>query len=968
MAKQRVHELAKEMGIASKEMVTALQGMGLDIKNHFSTIDDAQVDWIRKNYHQELKKLSAFGAGQAAANKTDSNAKNEMEARSGAKAEIKEPLKPDEPTAMAAQPDKRQTSGRSSGDKRQDVRPQPTHVSARRHVPRTQSADEVAAPPSVVELSDEPKVTPTPVVELVAEVPKIEPAPPEEKKVIIETVPIIEKKAEVEPIPVKETPIAPATIPSVEPKSDKSGKVENVQARPKTTPGPQPTRTGSPSPSAKPTPSTTGQRPSTGGPGNRPPGGGPQHRPENRLGDRNRNNQGQDNRPQQGRGPRPSGEGAGRPANQPKRPDVPAPSSPPKGAVPGKTGTGDNRKGPGGASKHKTTQQKKPEYVKQDYSRPTRKGKPKRKKEDAVLSMPELISVGDFIQVRDLADKLNKSSGEIMKKLMELGIMATINQEVDFETIEILCSLMGVDVERELSEEQKLFEEIVDSPESLKPRFPIVTVMGHVDHGKTSLLDRIRQTNVVSGEAGGITQHIGAYQVNVNENRITFIDTPGHEAFTAMRARGANLTDIVILVVAVDDGVMPQTVEAISHIKAANVPFLVALNKIDKPDINPDKIRQQLTEYSIVDEEWGGDTMFVPVSAKTGIGIEDLLERVLLLSEINELKANPDRPAEGVVIEGKLDRGRGPVATVLIQKGTLKLGDSVICGSNWARVRAMTDYRGQKVETAPPSMPVEITGWSGVPEAGERVQACDEKVAKELVSLRLNERKLEEQKKSSRVSLDEFFQQMQDAEIKELNLILKGDVQGSVEALAQSLLRLSTNEVKVHVIHSGVGAVTESDIMLASASNAIILGFNVRPDVKARKYAEDEGIDVRLYRVIYEAIDDVKKAMTGLLDPIYREKYIGRAEVRATFKVPNIGTIGGSYVIEGKMQRNAEIRVLRDGVIIYEGKLSSLKRFKDDAAEVAENFECGIGIRDFNDIKEGDIIEAFIMEEIPREL
>jgi len=603
-----------------------------------------------------------------------------------------------------------------------------------------------------------------------------------------------------------------------------------------------------------------------------------------------------------------------------------------------------------------------------DFSRPVKKSKHKRKKEESIPEIPSVISIPESITIRDLADKLYRSPAEVLKKLMDLGTMATINQEIDFETAEILAALYEVSVEREVTEEQRLLEEIIDDEKSLKPRPPVVTVMGHVDHGKTSLLDRIRKSDVASGEAGGITQHIGAYQVKVKDNRITFIDTPGHEAFTAMRARGANLTDIVILVVAADDGVMPQTIEAISHIRAAKVPFLVAVNKIDKPTANPDKVMQQLTEYNIVPEEWGGDTIFVPVSAKTGEGIDQLLEMVLLLAEMNDLRANPDRPAEGIVIEGELDKGRGPVATVLVQKGTLRVGDYLVCGVELAKVRAMTDYRGRKVEEAYPSMPVEIMGWSDVPQAGEKVRACDEKVAKEITSLRLAERKMQEQKQSSRVSLDDFFKHLQTAEVKELNLIVKGDVQGSVEALTQSLIRLSTEEVKVNVIHSGVGAISETDVMLASASNAIIIGFNVRPDSKARKYAEEEHIDVRLYRVIYEAIEDVKKAMSGLLDPEYKEKYLGRAEVRALFKVPNVGVIAGSYVIDGKIQRNAEVRVLRNGVIVYEGQLSSLKRFKDDAKEVPENYECGIGIKDFNDIKEGDTIEAFILEEVPRQI
>jgi len=598
-----------------------------------------------------------------------------------------------------------------------------------------------------------------------------------------------------------------------------------------------------------------------------------------------------------------------------------------------------------------------------------RKGKHKKKKEEQVFQTPDKILVGDFIQVRELAEMTGKGTGEIVKKLMELGIMATINQEIDFETVEILGSLLDIEVEREISEEQQILEEIVDTPESLVSRPPIVTVMGHVDHGKTSLLDRVRHADVVSSEAGGITQHIGAYQIKMDNGKsITFIDTPGHEAFTAMRARGANLTDIVVLVVAADDGVMPQTVEAINHIKAAKVPFLVALNKMDKADVNPDKVMQQLTEYNIVPEEWGGETMFIPVSAKTGMGIENLLEMTALLAEMQELKANPNRAAEGVVIEAQLDKGKGAVATVLVQKGTLKIGDFIVCGLTWCKVRAMTDFRGRRVDLAYPSMPIEITGWSDVPEVGEKVLVTDEKIAKEIAGLRLSEKKLEDQKQSSRISLDDFFKQMQNTGIKELNLIIKGDVGGSIEALAQSLLRLSTNEVKVNVIHSAVGAVTETDVMLASASNAIIIGFNVRPDIKARKYGEEENIDIRMYRVIYEAIDDVKKAMEGLLEPEYREKYLGRAEVRQTFKVPVVGTVAGAYIIDGKMQRNADIRVLRDSVIIHEGKLNSLKRFKDDVKEVVEGYECGMGVKDFNDIKEGDIIEAFTMEEIARSL
>jgi translation initiation factor IF-2 len=591
-----------------------------------------------------------------------------------------------------------------------------------------------------------------------------------------------------------------------------------------------------------------------------------------------------------------------------------------------------------------------------------------RKRDELAQALPEKISVPDVIQVRELAERLNRNPAEIVKKLMALGMLATINQEIDFETAEIVASEYEVEVERERPQEEILLGEVVDSEESLVPRPPVVTVMGHVDHGKTSLLDAIRMTNVVAGEAGGITQHIGAYQVEVNDRKITFIDTPGHEAFTAMRARGAQATDIAILVVAADDGVMPQTVEAINHARAAGVPVVVAVNKIDKPDANPDRVKQQLAEYGLVPEEWGGDTVMAPVSAKTRVGIPQLLEMVLLVADMKELKANPNRPAEGVVIEGRLDKGRGPVATMLVQKGTLRVGDTVLCGLTWGKVRAMNDHLGNRVEEAPPSFPVEVVGMEDVPMAGDTFRVVDEKLAKTVAALRMGEKKREEQMRTAKVTLDDFFKSVKEGQVKELNLIIKGDVQGSIEALSQSLLRLSTDEVKVNVIHSGVGAITESDVMLAAASNAIIIGFNVRPDVKSRKYAEEMNIDVRLYRVIYEAIDDVKKAMSGLLAPEKREVFQGRAEVRATFKVPKAGTVAGCYMLEGKITRNSKVRVLRDGVIIFEGHLSSLKRFKDDVREVLEGYECGVGVADFNDIKEGDIIEAFVIEEVAREL
>lgn len=578
------------------------------------------------------------------------------------------------------------------------------------------------------------------------------------------------------------------------------------------------------------------------------------------------------------------------------------------------------------------------------------------------------VSIPDEIIVSELAAKLKVTASEVVKRLMMMGVMATVNQVIDYDTAYLVADELGAKVTKEVvvTIEERLFDEADDSPASLVTRPPVVCVMGHVDHGKTSLLDAIRNTHVTAGEAGGITQHIGAYRVNCNGEDITFLDTPGHEAFTAMRARGAKSTDIAILVVAADDGIMPQTVEAINHAKAAGISIIVAINKIDKPSANPEAIKQELTKYDLVPEEWGGDTICVPVSALTKKGIPELLEMVLLVAEMKEFKANPDRRAKGIVIEAKLDRGRGPVATVLVQNGTLHAGDTVIVGTAVGRVRAMSDDKGKQIKAAGPSVPVEIIGLDSVPSAGDELCAVeDERMAKELAEQRRQKAKEEVFKANAKVNLDDLFAQMRDG-VKDLNIIVKADVKGSAEAVKASLEKLSNEEVKVNVIHTGVGGIIEGDVMLASASNAIIVGFNVRPDKAALDSAALQGVDIRTYRIIYECIEEITAAIKGMLKPIYREVVLGHAEVRQTIHVPNVGMIAGSYVTDGKITRASLIRVIRDGVIIFEDKISSLRRFKDDVKEVASGYECGVGLDKFNDIKEKDVLEAYIMEQVER--
>ena len=579
------------------------------------------------------------------------------------------------------------------------------------------------------------------------------------------------------------------------------------------------------------------------------------------------------------------------------------------------------------------------------------------------------ITIPDEITVSELASRLKKTSAEVIKKLMMMGVMASVNQTIDYDTAYLIADEMGAIATKEVvvTIEERLFDESADAPEDLITRTPVVCVMGHVDHGKTSLLDAIRHTNVTSGEAGGITQAIGAYQVTINDQPITFLDTPGHEAFTAMRARGAQATDIAILVVAADDGIMPQTVEAINHAKAAGIDIIVAINKMDKPQANPDNVMQELTKYDLVPEEWGGDVMCVPVSALTGMGIETLLEDVLLVAEVKELKANPNRRAKGIVIESRLDHGRGPVATVLVQNGTLNAGDIVIAGTAVGRVRAMVNDKGQQVKVAGPGVPVEIIGLAEIPEAGDEFNAVeDERMARQLSEQRRDQAKEEAFRQNARMNLDDLFSRMGEG-VKTLNIIIKADVAGSAEAVKASLLKLSNEEVKIAVIHTAVGGITEGDVMLARASDAIIIGFNVRPDRTALDSAKRDGVDIRTYKIIYECIEEIEAAMKGMLAPTFRENLLGHAEVRQIIHVSRVGTIAGSYVLDGKVTRSAKIRVVRDGVVVAEDEIDSLRRFKDDVREVAAGYECGISLQKYNDIKEGDILEAFVMEEVNRD-
>ena len=931
MSKTRIKDLAQKMGVEATVLLERLKQMGVDAKSANAYLDEEDVKKL-----QEPPASRDHGPG-------DVRVKSNVIRRRKA---VEEPP-PAPPVEVAPEPAAELPAPAAE--------PAPP-------VPETPVAAEPPRREPVTEAAPEPAPAPVAAVEAppVAAEP---PAPP------------------VAPAPAPEQPAVPAPEPGTAP-------AETAAETPVVTP--QPVEPAAEKPAEKPLDKPTANRARilgrveipipqpTGRPGDRREGRAP--RPGERPGERRPGDRGP-------AGPAGGPGGAGRPPLSPGR----GPAAPTVTEVP--AGDKKERRGKefavaaapakaakkGGAAppvdKKKEALRKAELQEKRERAFEPGRGGKGRKKEKlrapeskrTEITVPKaikrIIKVSESITVGELAKRMGVKATDLIRTLMKLGSMVTINHPLDYETASILATDFGYEIENVAVDLDEIIEVVPDAPESLLKRPPVVTIMGHVDHGKTSLLDAIREANVIAGEAGGITQHIGAYDVELNGRKITFLDTPGHEAFTAMRARGAKVTDIVILVVAADDGVMPQTREAINHSKAAGVPIIVAINKIDKPDAKPERVRQELTEHGLVAEEWGGDTTMVEVSAKKRLNLEELLEMVLLQADVMDLKANPDKAARGTIVEGKLDKGRGPVATILVQEGTLKAGDYCVVGVHSGRVRAMQNDRGEKVLEAGPSMPVEVIGLSGVPDAGDIfVSIADEKQAKEIATLRQIKQRETELAKHSKLSLEDLYKQIQSGEVKDLNVIVKGDVQGSVEAVGETLRKLSTDAVRLNVIHSGVGAITETDVNLATASNAIIIGFSVRPEVKAQQMAEKEGVDIRLYNIIYNAVDDIKKAMEGLLEPVFKEKYLGRAEVREVFSVPKIGNVAGSYILDGKMLRNAQARLLRDNVVIYTGKLSSLRRFKDDVKEVATGYECGIGLENYNDIKAGDIIEAFEME------
>jgi len=916
--KYRVHELAKEFTTSSKVILDILARNNLPAKNHMASIEEEGYQILVRTF--ALKPDTA----------------EEIRERQRKKAALATPQPKPEPVKAPPAPPKVFYGG-----------------GQQRHIAPPRARQDHGVP-----LQQHPQGAPSATQQTFRQPAALKPASPAVQQ--------SERTPETTPASIDRPAAAPGAAPAERP-VNRPQTLSAQQPRPAAAPF----RDAAARPAARPaspagTPSGAAARPASQQQYNRPPfnsaAGASGQRPN-------------PSQPSQAQRPdfnRPAGQV--RPA-QPQRPlgARPAGASAPAaaGAAPTRTGQGPIRRPGGPPGQGGRPQTNRPPFQSQggrpgSQSRGRNSGPsaPPAPKQEPVR--PKLIKIGESLSVKELASKLGREVNEVIKKLMMLGVMATINQEVDFDAASLIAAEFAVTVEELPPEiDPTVIPEIEDDPASLVHRPPVVTVMGHVDHGKTSLLDAIRQTHVTSQEAGGITQHIGAYQVVQQGKKIVFLDTPGHEAFTSMRARGAQVTDIAILVVAADDGVMPQTVEAINHAKAAKVPIIIAINKMDKPDANPERVQQQLTEYGLVAEAWGGDTIMVPVSAFKKTGISELLEMILLVAEVQDLKANPNRQAIGTIVEAELDKGKGPVATVLVQNGTLRIGDTIIAGTAFGKVRAMTNDRGEKVKKALPSTPVEVIGLSDVPQAGDILVAVDERTARGIAEKRMAKNKADSVTQGQKVTLEDLFQQIQAGNIKDLNLLVKADVQGSIEALRQSLESLKNKEVRVMIVHSGVGAINESDVMLASASNALIIGFNVRPDANARKAAESEKVDMRMYRVIYDAINDVEAAMTGMLAPEFKEVILGRIEVRQVFNIPK-GIVAGSYVLEGKITSTSQIRLLRNGIVVHEGKLESLRRFKDDVKEVAAGYECGITLEKYRDVKEGDIIEAFVMEQIPR--
>jgi translation initiation factor IF-2 len=911
MGKIKVNELAQTLGLDHKVLLERLQAAGIEAKTQSSVLDE-----------EDLRKFEA--ASTPPVEKIEEERINPGIIRRRRK-EVPQPVAV-EPTPVEAA---------AEGD-RPVVEPA-AEIAPVVTVEASPAAEEVAPGPPMVDVAPEP----VPVVETTEKTAKVMveiARTPDGREVRSERATASRAKI------LGRVELPRAVQPGSRPEA---GRPDRPGVRPESArPGGPGARPGGP-----------GARP--GGPGARP--GGPGARPG-------------------GPGARPGGpDRSGRPA------PGGAPSVPAGGGEPfvGKDVRGGKKKKKGKGADYSETpgadaarRRGKREVFEPDRDggkmRKQRKAPKATKKTEVTVSkaIKRIIRISDVITVGELAKRMGVKANDLIKELMRQGTMVTINHPLDFDTAALLAAEFQYEVENVAFDEEMVLDHVSlkvgeEKPEDLRTRPPVVTIMGHVDHGKTSLLDAIRTANVTAGEAGGITQHIGAYDVELDGRKITFLDTPGHEAFTAMRARGAKATDIVVLVVAADDGVMPQTKEAINHSKAAGVPIIVAINKMDKPEANPERVKQELTEFELVPEDWGGETIFVEVSAKQKTNLDRLLEMILLQAEVMDLKANPDKHAKGVVVEARLDRGRGPVATVLVQEGTLKIGDPIVTGTHYGRVRTMTNDRGDRMNEAGPAIPVEVTGLTGVPDAGDSFHAVeDEKAAKEVAQHRQQKIREAELAKSTKISLEQLYARIQQGEVKELKVIIKGDVQGSVEAVKDSLLKLSTEACRLVVIHTGVGGITESDISLASASDAIVLGFNVRPEAKAANLAENEGVDIRLYNIIYDAVADIRDAMEGLLAPTLQEKFLGRVEVRETFSVSKVGTIAGCYVLDGKVLRGAQVRLVRDSVVVWQGKMSSLKRFKDDVREVATGYECGIGLENYNDVKVGDIIEAFEMESI----